>query len=83
MRTAIISVVGTAKMREAHATLADLLADDVRAAWHLASAAAGPEERAANALEAVAQRANSVGAPKEAGAAFARAATLTADPKNR
>lgn len=36
-----------------------------------------------DALEGVAQRANSVGAPKGAGAAFARAATLTADPKNR
>ncbi|GAA2215945.1 LuxR family transcriptional regulator [Nonomuraea monospora] len=67
---------------EAHAVLAGLLAGDPdRRAWHLASAATGPDETAARALEETARRARERCANVSACAAFERAAELSEDPE--
>ncbi|MFI5952523.1 LuxR C-terminal-related transcriptional regulator [Cryptosporangium sp. NPDC051539] len=63
--------------RQSHAVLAAVLDSDQRA-WHLASAAVGPDEEAASALDAVAARAVARRAYAAASAAAARAADLTA-----
>jgi len=66
--------------REAHRVLAASLpreSDLVRRAWHLSSAAEGPDECAAGALEHAAVSASARGAFAVAGAALERAATLS------
>lgn len=69
-----------------HRALADALAAPEvadRRAWHLAAAAVGFDEEAANAMEAAAVRADRRGGYAAAAAAYERAARLTADPAVR
>ena len=75
-----------AERRAAHLALADVLAggeDEERRAWHLATAAVGPDPEVARGLEHVARRARARGAYASAAAAFERAAELTDDPRRR
>jgi DNA-binding CsgD family transcriptional regulator/tetratricopeptide (TPR) repeat protein len=65
----------------AHRALADALPQYAdRRAWHLAAAAAGFDDEAADAMEAAAQRADRRGGYAASAAAHERAARLTADP---
>jgi hypothetical protein len=82
MRVAVREAVGPAAMRDAHTRLA-AVADVERRAWHLAAAAAGPDETAANALDDAAAIAASRGAPAVAAATWQRAVDLSADPERR
>ena len=83
VRSAIYYGASPPDRRGAHALLARALVDDPvaeeRRAWHLASAAAGPDEEAAAELEAAAQRGRA--AAKDF--AYERAARLTPDPERR
>ncbi|NEW58611.1 AAA family ATPase [Nocardia cyriacigeorgica] len=63
-----------------HAALATALTDPDRRAWHLAEAATGPDEAAADALEAAAHRARRRTAYTIATAALTRSAELTTTP---
>ena len=71
--------------RDAHRALAAALPDrDVdRRAWHLAAAAAGPDEAASAALEQAARRSRDRSAYATAAAAFERAGRLAADGERR
>jgi len=67
----------------AHRALADSIGrqgDQVRRAWHLAAAAVGPDEDAAESLDRAAQAAHARNAFVTASRAYQRAAELTADP---
>ena len=78
-RAAVYSDASAQERREAHRALASALPDrdaDWRA-WHLASAAAGPDETACAALQQAAVRARERSAYATASAAFERAARLT------
>jgi hypothetical protein len=74
-----------AERRAAHAALAGACTDPIRAAWHGAEAAPGPDEAAAEALESAAGAARAQLAAGAAAAALERAAELTpgADPEAR
>jgi AAA ATPase domain len=69
--------------RAAHQALAEVLAarDPERAAWHRATAAIGPDEVAAAALDAAAGLAARKGAPLAAATAWERAAALSSPPE--
>ncbi|MBB5956325.1 DNA-binding CsgD family transcriptional regulator [Saccharothrix tamanrassetensis] len=70
----------------AHLALADTLTGDQyadRRAWHLAAAATGPDENAADALEQAALRAGQRGGSAAVAIALERAAQLTTDPDRR
>ncbi len=69
--------------RWAHRALAAVVEDPDRRAWHLADAAAGPDDVVAGELRAVAQRALERAGHAEAAAGFERAASLAADPTGR
>jgi DNA-binding CsgD family transcriptional regulator len=66
--------------RRAHAAVAQVVPDPTVRAWHLASAAVGPDEDAAKALDEAAAISRRIGAPAAAALASARAAELTPDP---
>jgi DNA-binding CsgD family transcriptional regulator len=74
-----------AERRAAHAALAAVCADPIRAAWHGAAAAAGPDAEAAAALEAAATAARARLAVGGVAAALERSAELTpgSDPEGR
>jgi DNA-binding CsgD family transcriptional regulator len=80
-RAAIYNDASPEERRQAHRALAGALPDrDAdRRAWHLASAAAGPDESACSALQQAAERARQRSAYATAAAAFERAARLTLD----
>ncbi|HEU4655926.1 MAG TPA: AAA family ATPase, partial [Capillimicrobium sp.] len=69
--------------RAAHAALAAVATDVAHRAWHLSAAAVGPDDEAAEALHAAADDARGRGAHAEAARAFARAAELTPDGRQR
>jgi DNA-binding CsgD family transcriptional regulator len=79
VRSAVYRAASTAQRRAVHRALADVLATDPdRRAWHLAAAADHPDEQVVAALDDVAARAAGRGGHEAAGAAWARAAELTA-----
>jgi DNA-binding NarL/FixJ family response regulator len=86
VRSAVYRTATTDQRREVHQALAeatDHSADPDRRAWHLATAAAGPNEPIAAALEQSAGRAQARGGLAAAAAFLHRAVVLSADPTQR
>jgi DNA-binding CsgD family transcriptional regulator len=84
IRSAVQQSATAVQRRDAHAALAQALADDPdRAVWHRAAAASGPNEDVAADLEAAAERATLRGGGDVAVGAYEQAAELTADPQRR
>jgi tetratricopeptide (TPR) repeat protein len=82
LRASIYQAATAGERRRAHLALAQVLAaigDVDRRAWHLATAAIGPDEDVARALEESAQRAQARGGYEAARAALERAAQLSVD----
>jgi DNA-binding CsgD family transcriptional regulator len=81
-RSAVYAGVPANERRAAHRALADAgpTTDPDERAWHLASAAFGPDEQVAAALDAAAGRARDRSAYAVAASAFQRAARLTPQP---
>jgi DNA-binding CsgD family transcriptional regulator len=81
-RSAVYAVAAPPERRAAHGALADAVPkmDVDGRAWHLASAAFGPDEQVAVALDAAAGRARERSAYAVAASAFERAARLTPQP---
>jgi DNA-binding CsgD family transcriptional regulator len=77
-RSAVVALSTSAELRQAHAALArQLAAEPERRAWHLAQAAAGPDEGVAGQLEQAAHRIRQRGDATGAVTALLRAADLT------
>ena len=77
-RSAVVALSTSAQRRRAHAALArHLTGEPERCAWHLAQAAAGPDERVAGLLEQTAHRIRQRGDAAGAVTALLRAADLT------
>lgn len=86
LRSAVYQSAGLSRRLQAHRALAEVSTApedaDLRA-WHLAAAATGPEESAAAALEATAERARVRSGYHGAVAAYERAADLSTDADTR
>ncbi|HEX4017461.1 MAG TPA: AAA family ATPase [Frankiaceae bacterium] len=86
LRSVIYDAASPGDRRKAHRALAhvtDPEADPDRRAWHLAQAAAEPDEDVAGQLEGCAWRAQTRGGLAAAAAFFERASELTPDPSRR
>ena len=83
VRSAVYHAAAASDRRAAHLALAGVLVGPSRAearAWHLAGAALGPDEAAAEALAQSAEQARRRSGYAAAAAAFERAARLSPDP---
>ncbi|WP_168200953.1 helix-turn-helix transcriptional regulator [Allokutzneria sp. NRRL B-24872] len=86
IRSAVYQEAPFAHRIAAHRALARALSDPRdadRRAWHVAAAAGGPDDAAADGLEQVARRATGRGAAAAAARALDRAAQLTTSPGTR
>jgi DNA-binding NarL/FixJ family response regulator len=86
VRSAVYRTATKEQRREVHLALAEATdgsVDPDRRAWHLATAAAGPSEPVAVALEQSASRAQARGGLAAAAAFLHRAVALSGDPKLR
>jgi DNA-binding CsgD family transcriptional regulator len=84
-RSAVYGAAAPERRRRVHRALAETLpdADADRRAWHLALAAAGPDEPASFALAQAAERARARSAYEVAAQAFERAARLAPEQERR
>src|SRR3954451_15709546 len=86
VRSAVYRTATREQRREVHLALAeatDRTLDPDRRAWHLATAAAGPDEPVAAALEQSASRAQARGGLAAAAAFLHRSVALSGDPQQR
>ncbi len=83
IRSAVQSTAPPARRLATYAALAEVVRDPERRLWHRAACAVGPDEEVASELEERAQIARRRGAVMVAAAALERAATLTADPRQK
>jgi DNA-binding NarL/FixJ family response regulator len=86
VRSAVYRAASKKQRREVHLALAeatDSSVDPDRRAWHLAIAAAGPDESVAEALEESAGRAQARGGLAAAAAFLHRSVVLSSDPEQR
>jgi DNA-binding CsgD family transcriptional regulator len=80
LRTLAYQGAAPSERRRAHAAVAAVVPDPSVRAWHLSSAAVGPDEAVAAALDEAARVAGRIGAPAAAALASARAAELSPEP---